>query len=826
MRAVSAPGGKAVKLASVPRGAPRRGGLRRRGLRTKIILWFLVPTLLILGVVALLAYSTAQRGTEELVFARSEDRARLLANQLSGELEGYRQMLAVAAAQVVDEDASALTAALDAWPMGTLAPFDAGVLLLDRDGLVRAATAGLARVLETRQLRLVAAVAWESESGVHQDLGYSSVLFDIAGELDAVLVPAVVPVVDAPAGSGEEPELALVGLFRVEQQAVRTSALYNRIWELYIGRLVGTEAANDLSGNDAISLVLPVSQDFPQPETAYLVDAQGIVIFHPDTYMIGSDFSGRDVVASALGGQLGPMRAENPGGLDIVATAARVPRTSWFLVTETSWEAVTVSARATTRLMLLLLALGVLLPVVIVTAGVGRITRPLARLTEAARAVAGGRFDQRIELDTGDELETLADQFNTMSAELRRSYATLEQRVADRTRELATLNAVASTVSRSLDLGAVLEDALLETLAATGLEVGAAFRLDGDVLVLMAQRGLSHAFAEAVARLSVGQAETPEPVLGVAGTAAGAAVASGALVVRRVAAYPPGTLRELLAAEGIETVISVPLVVRDRAVGVLNLVDRGDAGAVGDAAARGPGAEDALLSPEMRSLLAAIGQQVGVAVENAALYEQAEATAAAAERNRLARELHDAVSQTLFTASLIADTLPPLWERNPDEALRQLATLRRLTRGAQAEMRTLLLELRPAALVETDLEILLGHLGRAVAARADVDAVLMLEPVGPVPVDTKIALYRIAQEALNNVAKHADADRVTIALGPTATGPQLEIRDDGRGFDPAAVPPDHFGLQTMRERAAAMGAELTVRSAEGEGTVVIVRMGE
>lgn len=777
----------------------------RAGLRSKIILWVLVPTALVLGTVSVLAYGTAQRGTEALVFARSEDRARLLASQLSGELTTYRQTLGAVAAQAVPAGdgtmgegvPSGVLEVLDAWPLGSLEVFDAGVLVLDRDGTVPAATIGLESLVGRMHPSLRDVVDWTPDFVAGDDLGYSSVLREVVPDLTVVALPYVLP--------AEEPAAAraVVGLFRVEQQAVRTSRLYGRMWELYIGRMM---TAAGVPGTPATPTG---TQLFPQPETAYLVDGQGTVIFHPDTFMIGLDLSGRQVVQDALDGRRGPQRTENVQGQPVVTAAARVPRTAWWLISETSWAAVTGGARATTRLMLLLLALGVLVPVGIVTFAAGRITRPLARLTAGARSVAGGDFDQTIEVHTGDELETLAAQFNTMSAALQASYATLEQRVVDRTRELATLNAVSAAVSRSLDLAAVLTAALDETLGALGLGAGAAFRLADGRLRLLVHRGLSSGFVGAIEALMSGPSGVDT-----AGPAALEAVATQALVVRAVDAYPEGPLRDLLTAEAIDTVVSVPLVARGEALGVLNLVHRaGESAALASAA----------LTLEMRSLLTSIGQQVGVAVENAALYANAESAAAAAERNRLARELHDAVSQTLFTANLIADTVPRLWERDPDEARRQLAALRRLTRGAQAEMRTLLLELRPAALLETELPKLLEHLTRAIAARADLEVTLMVAPVPLDDADMKLALYRLAQEALNNVAKHAGADHVAVLLRPEGVaGFCMEIRDDGCGFDIAAVPADHFGLVSMRERAAAIGATLTVESAAGEGTVVRV----
>jgi signal transduction histidine kinase len=196
------------------------------------------------------------------------------------------------------------------------------------------------------------------------------------------------------------------------------------------------------------------------------------------------------------------------------------------------------------------------------------------------------------------------------------------------------------------------------------------------------------------------------------------------------------------------------------------------------------------------------------------------------ERSRLARDLHDAVTQTLFSASLIADVLPRIWERNQDEGRRRLEELRQLTRGALAEMRTLLLELRPAALAEAEMGDLLRQLAESVTGRARVAVEVKEEGVCDLPPDVKVALYRIAQEALNNVAKHAGASQAQVAFACGAQEPvSLRIRDNGRGFDPASVPPEHLGLGIMRERAAAVGARLTIRSEVGRGTEIVVEWG-
>jgi len=232
--------------------------------------------------------------------------------------------------------------------------------------------------------------------------------------------------------------------------------------------------------------------------------------------------------------------------------------------------------------------------------------------------------------------------------------------------------------------------------------------------------------------------------------------------------------------------------------------------------------------------LQTMADQIGVAVENARLFTQAERSAAAAERSRLARDLHDAVTQTLFSASLIAEVLPRIWERHPDEGRRRLDELRELTRGALAEMRTLLLELRPSALVEARLTDLLHQIAESITGRARVPVTVEVEGECDLPVEAKVALYRIAHEALNNVAKHAGASQATVSLrcappfippaggGDRGGAVELRISDDGRGFDPEGIPPESLGLGIMRERAEAIGAALDIDSEVGHGTQVVV----
>jgi len=439
-----------------------------------------------------------------------------------------------------------------------------------------------------------------------------------------------------------------------------------------------------------------------------------------------------------------------------------------------------------------LLVLGLALPTIVVFLGVRRITQPLASMREAAMEVAAGNFDRIIDVDTGDELEELAEQFNVMSARLRESYADLEQRVADRTRELATLNDLASVASRSLDLRTILVDSLATTLAAVEVSTGCALveGPESGTPEIIACQNADESLTGVLLSYAVGDWRRREveadPV---------------PLIVRT-----PETGSEGFARAGFPTVASVPLLSKDRVLGLLYLLGP---------KTWNPGEDEC-------RLLAAVGRQVGVAIDNARLYAQAEQSAAATERNRLARDLHDAVSQTLFSATLIAEVLPRIWDKDREQGRDRLEELRRLTRGALAEMRSLLLELRPTALEEAELADLLRQLVEANAMRSRTQIDLVLEGSERVPRSLKVPVYRIVQEALNNVIKHSDAERASVRLVADEQGVRLAVSDDGRGFDPATVTSDHLGLGIMAERARALEGELELETAPGEGTRVLV----
>jgi PAS domain S-box-containing protein len=226
-------------------------------------------------------------------------------------------------------------------------------------------------------------------------------------------------------------------------------------------------------------------------------------------------------------------------------------------------------------------------------------------------------------------------------------------------------------------------------------------------------------------------------------------------------------------------------------------------------------------TPDHGDRLGAVADQAGAVLSNSQLASRVSELAAAEERQRLARDLHDAVNQTLWTAALTAESL--LDDVDPDSPFHHRAErLRQLTRGALAEMRSLLLELRPAELVEVSLDALIGHLLDALECRRTLDVTVQLDPLSLEPA-VHLACYRIAQEGLRNVARHSEATALEVRLceGPPV---QLSIVDNGSGFDPHDVPAGHLGLTIMRERAEAIGASLVIDAAPGRGTRLCLRV--
>jgi PAS domain S-box-containing protein len=259
--------------------------------------------------------------------------------------------------------------------------------------------------------------------------------------------------------------------------------------------------------------------------------------------------------------------------------------------------------------------------------------------------------------------------------------------------------------------------------------------------------------------------------------------------------------------DGVQAWMWVPLAVKGRIIGGIGLAH----------------AKRDYFSMHHAELALTVANQAAVTMINAELHKNAQSLAVLQERQRLAQNLHDAVNQSLFSAGLIAEVLPRLWDRDQEKARQFLEDLRRLTRGAMAEMRALLAELRPSTLTDAELGELLELLGNGFTGRTNIPVSVSVDGPGILPAEAQLAIYRICQEALNNVAKHAAASAVDIYLEHTGPVVEIRIQDNGRGFDPAQIRSGHYGLSMMRERAEAVGARLSISSEPGRGTNLTVR---
>lgn len=377
----------------------------------------------------------------------------------------------------------------------------------------------------------------------------------------------------------------------------------------------------------------------------------------------------------------------------------------------------------------------------------------------------------------------------------------LEQRVADRTRELSALYDVAAVASASLDLATILERSLERVLEVMSCKVGGFYLLDESEQTLhpAAWHGL------------------PPDVLAQMGTLPrdggliGWVVSHGEpMVVRDIRENPqllPFDLATVPHIQGSRAYAGAPVHAKGEILGALSVISR----------------PERQFSAEEVALLASIADQVGVAVENARLYHQAEELAVMRERERLARDLHDSVTQSLYSANLMVETGRRAAEAGDlAEVEHYLRRLGEVNNGALKEMRLLVHELRPPILEGEGLVGALQNRLDAVEGRTGTETRLLVEGHLALPEAVEEALYRIAVEALNNSLKHAGRTAVTVHILALDERVEMEIADNGCGFDPQKMRGGGMGLLTMRQRAERLGGTFGIETTPGQGTVVRV----
>ncbi len=382
--------------------------------------------------------------------------------------------------------------------------------------------------------------------------------------------------------------------------------------------------------------------------------------------------------------------------------------------------------------------------------------------------------------------------------ELRNYNDLLQQQV----REQATLLSISHTLGATLELRpSVILDQLREIIEFTQ---GSLFVLEDSTLVTLAMTGAPQLEQSAPIHIDLNSPENMDALFNRHLPVIIADIWNDDLQAQFLRTLLDGEAAILL--EGMQSWMWVPLAVKGLMIGGIGVAH----------------IERNYFTNHHEDLALIVANQAATTIVNAEFYRQAQELAVLEERQRLARNLHDAVNQSLFSASLIAEVLPRLWDRDQDQARESLDDLRRLTRGAQAEMRALLAELRPSTLTDSSLGDLLRLLGNALSGRANLPVTVTVIGEYTLPADVQIAFYRIAQEALYNIAKHAKASQVEINLNKAGAVVELHICDNGQGFDLQQSFPGHYGLGMMRERAEVVGAQLCVASQPGRGTEVTV----
>ncbi len=390
--------------------------------------------------------------------------------------------------------------------------------------------------------------------------------------------------------------------------------------------------------------------------------------------------------------------------------------------------------------------------------------------------------------------------FITDHTERMKALELLEQRVADRTRRLSALYDILEVASDPSDLKTTINRSLQRVLKAVKGNVGAIHLLDnrGETLRLVAQKDLREETAAWLAQINVEESKL-----------AGSVVRHNAplLIANMRADERTAGLAE---SSDLDVYIGVPIVANDLVRGVLTVLSND---------------LSRYTAKEEIELLTSVGEQLGVVVENARLRNQAEQLVVLEERNRLARELHDSVTQSLYSVTLFAEAGLNLTRSGEYDRVGQLFS-DVLETGQQAlkEMRLLVHKLRPSLLEKEGLIRALQHRLRAVEGRAGIKNQLIVEGALKVTAEVEEALFHVAQEALNNALKHAIASEVRVNIEQDQQeGLTLTVIDNGRGFDlEAAAEGSGLGLISMRERVEKLGGTISYQSRMGQGTTIYV----
>jgi two-component system, NarL family, nitrate/nitrite sensor histidine kinase NarX len=436
------------------------------------------------------------------------------------------------------------------------------------------------------------------------------------------------------------------------------------------------------------------------------------------------------------------------------------------------------------------------------------VVRPVEKLSEGIRRMTAGDFAVRLPVETRDEFGELASGFNGMAERLEELYATLEERVAvktrdleDKNRELTALYDMATLLNERASVEELCRSFLRRLQPLLGAQ-GSAVRLidpaSGDIH-LYVHEGLTAEFAREEQCLTLGEC------------LCGEAVERDTSIVQLLPPLKDENIVYRCQRAGYQTVAVFAIRFRGEVLGIFNLYFR----------------EPRAFTTGERHMLEAFGRHLGVAIENERLISRVREMAVSEERNLLAQELHDSIAQSLAFLNIEVQMLDGALSRaDMDEARELLGEIRKGVQESYDNVRELLVHFRMrvkhediALTIRQTLERFEAQTGMATRFRESGTGV-------PLPPDKQLQVLHILQEALSNVRKHSGATRVEVEMQRDRVY-RFRVRDNGRGFDPAEVArrgDRHVGLRIMQERAARIGAEVQVRSQPGAGTEVMLTL--
>lgn len=438
------------------------------------------------------------------------------------------------------------------------------------------------------------------------------------------------------------------------------------------------------------------------------------------------------------------------------------------------------------------------------------VIRPVHELHEGVLRMGKEDFDARVPVLANDEFGELSSGFNRMAAHLQNVYDTLEERVAtktssleERNRELKILYDVVAFLREPNDVDSLCKGFLERVQKTLGADASSARLLDLESrnLCMIVHDGLGEEFVDREEVLACGEC--------VCGLAAQGGGRSLALDVRNANL---DMTRDACVRAGFQTVSATSITANKRALGVFNLYFN----------------HSQPISDADRQLLEALGQQLGIAIENQRLHARERELAVSEERNLLARELHDSIAQGLAFLNLQVQMLErALAEHRTQDVSATVDMLRQGVQESYADVRELLVHFR-TRVEQQDLDAAIAAALRRLAEQTGVATDLDVQgDAAPLDPEAETQVLYIVQEALSNVRKHAGASTVSVSLRRGRDGLAVTVRDDGVGFVEGSDSTDgeaHIGLQIMRERALRIGGQFAVRSSPGRGTEIRLQL--